>query len=1132
MVRLLPGRSICRTAVCLLAVAFMLPVAAITARAQQLPPLPSFPDDVPQDFSTAGNSTLEPGKLQTGIQSFSGTGNPFELVTRSAMGVWGVPDPAGPGLGGTPPYFPYLVRQANCSLTRYVSDSTGTIVETDLNFQDTLHENQRIPTVWDKFAKGCKDPSTGIASQIFATAGNFTINSVTTTALAYISPNGMTVIVHDNTGKIVAGPTPYNTVVSTSGGKVYGLAAADLDGDGNIDVVVASSPTGSTTGQLSVFFGNGDGTFTVGPVIPVAMPVASSALGVTIDDLRAAGKIDLIAVTASNGTASGVHVFLGNGAGSRTFAADMPGPATAGGQGAVTADFGNGHKDIATSFGDILIGDGTGNFTEPAAALAESQSLGVTAADFNQDGKIDLAFTNTTTATIDVYFGAGNGTFTFSASYPTIFGARSIEATDLDGDGFPDLFVGTAEGGFYWSDQNTQSFFADHLNHGDGTFGQSQAYPPSTYATTNFSGIPVYYDVGNFFTGGKTPDLLTFDFESTGAFLSVLKANGDGTFNRTGTNTPVTEFSAPGALVQMIAADVDGDGVGDAVFFWNPGNNTSTATVAIGNGAGAFPTLTDYPNLPQIVIVTAVDINGDGKDDIVFIGQTGAAPTSTGLYVMLNNGNGTFKPPVLVNAQQLMNFLAVADVNGDKHPDIIVTTSGDPSVAPPTPGTAFLYLGNGDGTFQAPSQLNPGSIFPGPVAIADVNGDGIPDVVFSGTNATLADGNLVTLIGKGDGTFPQSQTTPQPNVFPTSIAVADLNGDLKPDVILGGCCGAGNFSYLALGNGDGTFGVASSGTAGNIFIGGSSNFLKLVDINGDGFPDLLETSNDLGTSVIETFVSNISPIVFAPTTTSLGSVTNPIFAGQSVTLTATVAWQSVTSTPTGSVNFLDGASVIGSGTLNGSGVATFATTSLAVGAHSITAAYQGDTNFGGSTSAATQVQVNAPGFSVGATPASQTVSPGGGASYTLTLTPTLEFTQAVTISCSVSPAGPGCTPASGSVTLNGSTASTVQVNLTTTANSVALRWEPVGPWWALAFLGLLGAVYYIAFQQFRRGSVRTAYRAAFWASAVLIAACIAGCGSSSSPPPSGGTPAGSYTITITGTAGSTTHSATATLVVQ
>src|SRR3974390_178333 len=108
------GRSVRRILVRSFVVALALGAFGVKTPGEQLPPLPTAPnDDVQRDYSNAGNST--PGKGDGDIGGF-GLGTPWELYVKSAMQVWSVPDPAGPGLGGTPPYFPYLVRQANCSL--------------------------------------------------------------------------------------------------------------------------------------------------------------------------------------------------------------------------------------------------------------------------------------------------------------------------------------------------------------------------------------------------------------------------------------------------------------------------------------------------------------------------------------------------------------------------------------------------------------------------------------------------------------------------------------------------------------------------------------------------------------------------------------------------------------------------------------------------------------------------------------------------------------------------------------------------------------------------------------------------------------------------------------------------------
>lgn len=275
------------------------------------------------------------------------------------------------------------------------------------------------------------------------------------------------------------------------------------------------------------------------------------------------------------------------------------------------------------------------------------------------------------------------------------------------------------------------------------------------------------------------------------------------------------------------------------------------------------------------------------------------------------------------------------------------------------------------------------------------------------------------------------------------------------------------------------------------------------------------------------------------TSTALVAAPTTITVGASVTFTATVTQQSGATIPTGTVDFLDGGTNIGNGTLN-AGVATLATTTLAVGMHSVTAAYQGTSAFAPSTSAAAQVIVNAaptPDFTVSASPSSQSVTPGNSTSYTLTLTPENGFNQAVTVSCSGAPAEATCTPASTSVTLNGTSASTDTINVTTTAPSLAIRVAPpFSGWGTLATIGSFALLLLIADGFIRRSmTVRRWVAAAGFA--VLIVFAVAGCGggnksSGGGGGSSGGTTAGTYTLTLTGTSGGTTHTTTVSLVVQ
>ncbi len=271
----------------------------------------------------------------------------------------------------------------------------------------------------------------------------------------------------------------------------------------------------------------------------------------------------------------------------------------------------------------------------------------------------------------------------------------------------------------------------------------------------------------------------------------------------------------------------------------------------------------------------------------------------------------------------------------------------------------------------------------------------------------------------------------------------------------------------------------------------------------------------------------------ANTTTAFSSLPNPSTFGQAVTFTASVTSTSA-GTPTGSVTFLDNGSSIGTGTLDAQAKATFTTSSLTVGAHPITAQYGGDSNFNGSASAAVTQQVNAPpaDFTVNASPASLNITAGQSGTVTFTVTPQNGSTRTVTFSCGNLPEKTTCSFTPPSVTLDGMHAASSTATIQTTANSaipIARRSMPLLPnvrWivltgvFTLFLLGLSGLA--------QRGSRRGAFACLLLIGAVLA---IAACGGSNPSNPTG-TPPGAYNVSLTGTAGATSHSITVTVTVK
>jgi len=419
---------------------------------------------------------------------------------------------------------------------------------------------------------------------------------------------------------------------------------------------------------------------------------------------------------------------------------------------------------------------------------------------------------------------------------------NTVAIADVNGDGKPDLLVADYCGSSKFEAcplGKSTGMVSVLLGNGDGTF---QA--PLTYSSGGFYAIAVL--VADLNADGK-PDLIVAngcteepDFCPTEGSVGVLLGNGDGTFQ------PVQTAAIGGVPFAMTVADVNKDGKPDVIVANQGGGNGGDGSVGVllGTGTGAFQPLQIYDSGgTEADFVVVADVNGDGRPDVLVTNFSVFCQSCAGnLGVLLGNGDGTFEQVLTSPADGFASGFVVADMNGDGIPDVIVNEGGIFN------GGAFsVLLGNGDGSFRSPAIYLTEGYYNFLPSVVDLNGDHKLDVIVPNLQACSGFKNfagcVAVLLGNGDGTL-------QPPVLYAAsggtgwVAVADLNGDGIPDVAFVGQ-GGKNGGYVGVleGNGDGTFQPAEVyGTAGFI-----STWVGIVDLNGDGKPDLLVENPNPGT---------------------------------------------------------------------------------------------------------------------------------------------------------------------------------------------------------------------------------------------------------------------------------------------
>jgi hypothetical protein len=561
-----------------------------------------------------------------------------------------------------------------------------------------------------------------------------------------------------------------------------GFVAADVNGDGKVDVVIAGGPEGVDPPLgIAVSLGNGDGTFQ-----SVVFYQAGNDTGIgnpVVGDFNGDGIPDVVAVGSS-----GVWLFAGTGGG--TFNAGVLVVPLSGGRGAGVAatDFNGDQKlDLVVTLpysgfsGEgfvVLLGNGNGTFQPPQSFAQPKGPLAVAL------GKLENGYPGIvlTAGTSYVYLYYGNGAGGFSgpkyANLPGTSGSGGVAIGDVNGDGIPDL---VSSGGYI------------AFGKADGTFTTPLPYPIATVG--GVYGV-VLADLRN---NGLT-DIVTDSHTA----VSVLLSEGKGLYED-GLWTKL-----PGGAACGVAADYNGDGKPDVAV-----NTPTGVAILLGTGIAATPFTTGATmTLADTGCLLTGDMNGDGIPDLL-------VTTPTALVAYLGNGDGTFTESSSTPVSP--GYVVLADFNHDGKLDF--ATSG-----------GQLALGNGDGTFQSPLPIvsNPPSAGYGNIAVGDINNDGWPDLVC--TNSAISSSSLYVLLNDQQGKF---------NLVPTTFGgesaqavLANLNGDGNLDLVISYIQGGGAGVYL--GNGQGGF-TSQTGLPDPI---GFLATLMVADLNGDGIPDILDLEGD------------------------------------------------------------------------------------------------------------------------------------------------------------------------------------------------------------------------------------------------------------------------------------------------
>ena len=593
----------------------------------------------------------------------------------------------------------------------------------------------------------------------------------------------------------------------------YSLVAGDFNGDGHLDLAGADL----LDHIALLLLGEGDGTFQP----PVSYPVGGAPSSLVSGDFNGDGHPDLAVANESSGT---VSLLLGEGDG--TFADPGQFAATPHATPLVADVNGDGASDVLVidGSGDILYRKSqpgrSGSFDPPITINSNHPARDIVWVPQTDQGPV-LAAVDARDDAVSLYAWR-DGRFVQLGSLLTGRLPAQIIAADLNSDGWSDLVV---------------------RNAGDGTLS---TYIGTRFEVRKFSGPvnPHYLSPGfltpvTFSAGTGVSDVQAIDTTRTGiddlvitnelsGQLGIMRNLGGGMFAppepyRAGAGPTAIDAGSGSPRVTSlertagVAAVRSTTGGPTELVTINPGSKTLGVLAGLGQGRFANP-LSLY-TVHAARVVRAADFNGDGIGDLAVL-------TAEALRIDLGNGQGSFAAPVAYDAGLDPTGLTDADVNRDGHPDLLIGNAY---------GDVLALLGQDDGSFRPYRKADQAVA----LAVADLTGDGKPEFIYVDQGLD----RVAVQYGTDQAKILGDHSTGL--LSPGAVALADLTGDGIPDLIV---ANSGSNNVLVYpGTGDGEFAPAANGGHG-FFTGTNPTGLAVADLNGDGRPDLLVAnsgSNDV-----------------------------------------------------------------------------------------------------------------------------------------------------------------------------------------------------------------------------------------------------------------------------------------------